>query len=138
MQRLEGETNSAYIARIIAWNELPFGTLAAINVVVQQYFQLHPDDSSSVDVFDRQSDPVRSARYGLTPGQVAIIGYYPEPEVTQGWFMGQSFVGQTTIFTDPLAFSTSYSAPYAALAVQVNRVKAGGAVPVYIVSRGEP
>lgn len=135
--RLPQETNAAYIARIIAWLTLPFGTIPAIKTVVTSWFALNPDDSASVDVFDRQTDPTRSARYGLTPGQFAVIGYYPMNPM-DGWFIGQSFIGQDTWITDPYHFTSSSSPPYSGLGEQVNRVKAAGAVPVYITSRGEP
>lgn len=136
--RLVDETDAAYIARQEAWLQQPFMTLPAIRTQVQQFYALYPDGSTSVDVFDRQSDPHRSAYYGLLPGQVAIIAYYARTTISSAWFIGQSFLGQGTFLVDQYAHHSTLISPYPLLASNIGRVKAGGAVPVYITSFGEP
>jgi hypothetical protein len=137
--RYDGELDSTYIARGEAWMQLPFGTLAAIQGAVDDFFATLRDNSTSVIVFDRDSNQPLFDYYGLTPGMVAIIMYAPAtPDVGGIMYAGQSFVGQNSFVVNPYGASRSFTSPYPDLDLAVKRVKLGGAVPVYISSRGEP
>jgi hypothetical protein len=131
------DTDAAYIARIMQWLQLPCETLSAIAYVVQVFFKYFPDTSTVVDVFDTVSDPARAGYYGIVPGQVAIIAYYPLEGQFDGWYLGQSFLGQNTFFADPYGFSEGDMSIYPELQALVNAVKPVGVEPVYIASRGE-
>ncbi len=115
----------------------PLGTLAAVTSAVNAYFAANPDGSTSVLVFDRQSDPVRSGKYGLKPGQIAIVEYYGNSANLPAWYQGQSFIGQSTYVAAPYAYTSSLTPTYPNLGARVNAAKAAGAVPVYIVSSGD-
>ncbi len=129
------EPDGDYVTRVIAWLGQPFTTLAAIQNVVAGYFAQFPDASTSFAVFDRQSDPAQSAYFGLTPGQIAIAEYYANTSGAARFFVNQSFLGQDTYLDDQRHFTTSLVPIYPELDRRIRRVKAGGAVPVYIVAR---
>lgn len=132
------ETDAAYIARIYAWLQQAFTTIPAIQAAVTSYFARFPDNSSSTLVFDRMTDPLRAAYYGLTTGQIAIAIYYGGVDWIDAWFIGQSFLGQNTRVQGPGVFVKSSTAPYDLLQQNVNQIKAGGAVPVYVTASGDP
>lgn len=134
-----GETDAAYIARIETWIQQAFTTLPAIQSVVDAFFEEFVSPVSSTLVFDRQSDPTRSAFYGITPGQIAIV-LYAEIGSIGSWYLGQQFfLGQTTFLegkTTDAGFTSSQTSPYPLLQSQVNAIKAAGITPVYVSSLG--
>lgn len=135
--RLPGEINADFVARVEAWFQTPFGTLPAIALAVKSYFDSYSANESGYDVFDRQTDPGRSAKYGLTAGQVAIIVYHAYT-TSSAWVLGRSTLGHNTTLSDRNAFSLSRIAPDPILGARIARVKAAGVVPVYITASGEP
>ncbi len=134
--RIAGESNAATTTRLRQKIIAKTGVQNAVLTAVQGFFTQFPDDSVSQDVFDRQTDPARSAYYGIKDAQFAVILYYPEYIGDPGFFLGQSFLGQDFL-TDPFSFAVSESAPYPGLAQAVNDAKDLGYRPIYIASHGE-
>lgn len=133
-KRVADETNAAYIARVKAWIQTPFGTLPAVAAAVASYFADFPDGSTGVRVFNRRTDPDAAAFYGLQPGQLAVLMRYLRASAPPAFYIGQAHLGQTTFLTRGEQFSSSFAAPYAELGRRVDAVKSGVSTPVYITS----
>lgn len=133
-----GETDAHYITRIEDWIQQAFTTIDSIQGVVTAFFEDQPDPSTSQLVFDVVTDPIRSAYYGIVKGYVAIALYYANGDWQDQWYLGQSFLGQNTRVSGTGNYTKSQTAPYPLLQQQVQAVKAGGIIPIYIVTSGDP
>jgi hypothetical protein len=137
-RRNVGESDAASTLRLRQRLIATTGTHDAVLAAVQSYYTDFPAPIASYDVFDRQTDPVRSARYGLRDAQFAVITYRPYT-ARLGWYLAQGgYLGQTTFLSDPYGFNASFIASDPELARRVEDVKDQGYRPVYIESRGEP
>ncbi len=135
-----GESDPAYVARVLLWLQSSFATLYAMETLVQAFLNLS-EDPPAVQVFDWQSDPIQSAEIAAVTSFPQYQGYFVVALTYGGiggdpvWHLDNSFLDVNTFLAEDDWFVVS---PPPGVDAIIRLVEAAGCKPIYVANTSTP